>query len=141
MRSLMPIALAAAALSAGASITIPGAEPSRRRRELYPDGMACSVTKEGFVVRWSTEKDNYVVTDEKFVDLDIEQLSEREMRLLDSAIDRLDRQEKARVHAEKKEAYARYRIDAYNQGIDPTNQQPLSRQQRRQIARKGIPVR
>jgi hypothetical protein len=112
-----------------------------RRRDPYLDGSAVSVTKEGFVVRWSTEKDDYVVTNELFADLDITTLTEREMRALDSAIERLDRQEKARVHAEKKASFERYRVEAYNQGIDPTNQQPLSRQQRRQIARKGIPSR
>jgi hypothetical protein len=103
--------------------------------------MAVSVTKEGFVVRWSTEKSDYVVTTEKFVDLDIEQLSEREIRSLDMSLDRLDRQEKARKHAKQKADYERYRHEAYAQNVDPTNQQPLSRQQRRQIARKGIPLK
>lgn len=33
------------------------------------------------------------------------------------------------------------RVESYDKGIDPTNGQKLSRQQRRQIERKGIPVK
>jgi hypothetical protein len=45
---------------------------------------------------------------------------------------------RAKAHREDQEREIA-RIEAYQKGIDPTNGRPLSRQQRRAIARKGAP--